>query len=287
MAMTEKYFGGTLPAGGEADEIDNELIEMASSLRDVYEAKMEKYAFQDALMEIFKVLSRANKYIDETAPWVLGKDESKKARLAKVMYNLLESIRICTILLKPFIPQSCEKIFAQIGADEALTGWDAANVFGAMAETVTVHRGENIFPRIDLAKELEALEAINAAKQAPAEEPAEEEVKAAAPINFDDFLKVEMKVVKVLTCEKVKKSDKLLKFTLDDGSGEERVILSGIAKYYTPEELVGKTLVACTNLAPRKMMGQESRGMLLSAEKNGELNLVMLDDKIPAGAVLC
>jgi len=287
VAMTEKYFGGTLPAGGEADEIDAELIEMASALRDVYEAKMEKYAFQDALMEIFKVLSRANKYIDETAPWVLGKDESKKARLAKVMYNLLESIRICTILLKPFIPQSCEKIFAQIGADEALTGWDAANVFGAMAETVTVHRGENIFPRIDLAKELEALEAINAAKQAPAEEPAEEEVKAAAPINFDDFLKVEMKVVKVLTCEKVKKSDKLLKFTLDDGSGEERVILSGIAKYYTPEELVGKTLVACTNLAPRKMMGQESRGMLLSAEKNGELNLVMLDDKIPAGAVLC
>ena len=282
VAMCRKYFGGTLPAEKVSDAIDNELVDMASALRGKYEEQMEKYAFQSALVEVFKVLSRANKYIDETAPWVLAKDEANKPRLAQVMYNLLETIRICTILLKPFTPSSCEKIFAQIGAGEDVTTWESANTYGALAADVTVNQGEVLFPRIDLNKELEALEAMNA----PKEEPKEEEKKA-EPIAFDDFLKVEMTVCKVLACENVKKSEKLLKFQLDDGSGTPRQILSGIAKYYKAEDLVGKTLVACTNLAPRKMMGQESCGMLLSAEKDDKLNLIILDDSIPAGAKLC
>ncbi len=284
VAMTEKYFGGTLPAEREEASIDGELLTAASELRSIYQEKMEKYAFQDALVEIFKVLSRANKYVDETAPWILGKDPEKKARLAAVMYHLLETIRICAVLLKPFIPDSCDKIFTQIGADEGIRTWESSAIFGALPVNVTVHRADAIFPRIDVAKELEALEAIHAAKEAPA--PKQEETPA-APIAFDDFLKVEMTVCKVLSCERVPKSDKLLKFVLDDGSDQARTILSGIAKYYAPEDLAGKTVVACTNLAPRKMMGETSFGMLLSAEKDGKLNLVMLDDAVPAGAKLC
>ena len=197
------------------------------------------------------------------------------------MYNLLETIRICTVLLKPFIPDSCEKIFKQIGADDTLTTWDSALSYGGLPENVTVIKGETLFPRIDMEKELAALESLTSKKP---EAPKEPEVPQIA---FDDFSKVEMTVCKVLECEKVKKSDKLLKFILDDGSGKPRQILSGIAKYYEPETLVGKTVVACTNLAPRKMMGQESCGMLLSAEKEGELSLIILDDAISAGAKLC
>jgi len=284
VAMVEKYFGGTLPADRQADPMDDELVNMAKGLRGVYEKDMEAFQTQQALIDVFKVISRANKYIDETAPWVLAKDPANNARLATVMYNLLETIRICVTLLQPTMPETCEKAFAQIGAAAADRSWDNAAVFGVLSQTVTVKKGETLFPRIDMEKELKALDELN---PKAAEAPAAEEKPALGPITIDDFAKVTMTVCKVLGCENVKKSDKLLKFRLDDGSGTERTILSGIAKYYKPEELVGKTIVACTNLAPRKMMGELSQGMILSAEKDGKLNLFMLADEVPAGATFC
>ena len=290
-AMCEKYFGGTLIAEREAGDVDESLISMLAGLRGRYEAQMEKFQFQNALDEVFKCIQRANKYIDETAPWALAKDPANRARLASVLYNLLESVRICTILLLPFMPDSCQKIFGQIGADASVTGWDDANVWGRLPQTVSVRKGEAIFPRIDMAAALEKLEQLH-----------QEQLKAALPaleiepfseenVDFDTFCKSDFRAVKVKACEPVKKSDKLLRFTLDDGSGTDRQILSGIAKYYKPEELVGRTLVAIINLPPRKMMGLQSCGMLISAvhTERGEekLHLLMVDDAIPAGAKLC
>ncbi len=282
VSMVIKYFDGTLPAEREAAEVDGELLAMAGGLRDTYEALMDKFAAQQAVAEVLKVIARANKYIDETAPWQLAKDEANKTRLATVMYNLLEAIRICTVLLQPIMPASCEKIFAQIGA--TATDWDSAASFGALRADVTVQKGDTLFPRIDLKKELEELEKMTAPKLP--------ESKPVLPdVSFDDFIKCDMRVCKVLSVETIKKSEKLLKFQLDDGSGKPRQILSGIRKYYpNHEELVGKTVCAILNLPPRKMMGQESCGMLLSAVKEvdgkEELHLLMLDDSIPAGAQL-
>ena len=280
VAMAQKYFGEHLSAEQQADEEkDAELIRLASTLRGRYEEQMEKYAFQNALAEIFKVISRANKYIDENAPWVLAKSEESKPRLARVLYNLLETVRICGGLLAPFMPATAQEIAKRLGG--APMDWDSLDKWGLLDPQVAAVAGAPLFPRIDMDKELAALEALN--KPAVQEDPLPE---PKAEIAFDNFEKVDMTVVKVLACEKVKKSEKLLKFTLNDGTDTPRQILSGIAKYYQPEELVGKTLVAVTNLAPRKMMGQLSSGMLLSAERGDKLNLVMLDDKIPAGARL-
>ncbi len=280
VAMAQKYFGEHLPAQQTEDaEKDAELVSMVSTLRDRYEEQMEKYAFQNALAEIFKVISRANKYIDENAPWVLAKSEEQKPRLARVLYNLLETVRVCAGLLAPFMPDTSAEIAKRLGG--ASMDWDSLNQFGVLSHEAATVAGAPLFPRIDMDKELAALEELK--KPAVQEDPLPE---PKAEIAFDDFEKVEMTVVKVLTCEKVKKSEKLLKFTLNDGTNTPRQILSGIAKYYQPEELVGKTLVAVTNLAPRKMMGQLSCGMLLSAERGDKLHLVMLDDKIPAGARL-
>ena len=286
IAMAQKYFGERLPAVQTADEEkDAELIAMVSSLRDKYEEQMEKYAFQNALAEVFKVISRANKYIDENAPWVLAKSEDGKPRLAKVLYNLLETIRICGGLLKPFMPDTAAEIARRLG--DARTDWDSLTGFGVLPADVATVAGPALFPRIDVEKELAALEELNKPPVPALEiEPYSEE-----KVDFDTFCKSDLRAVKVKDCQPVKKSDKLLCFTLDDGTGTDRQILSGIAKYYKPEELVGKTLVAITNLPPRKMMGKESNGMLLSAihtEKGEEkLNLVMVSDAIPAGAKLC
>ena len=291
-AMVEKYFGGTLPKERKFDDLDDGLILMLSGLRDRYEEQMEKFQFQNALEEIFKCIQRSNKYIDETAPWTLAKDmEQNGTRLATVMYHLLESVRICATLLLPFIPESCAKIFAQIGADETVTDWDSAKVWGRLPETVTVHKGDAVFPRIDTAKALEELDAIMEAQKRAALPALEIEPYAEENVDFDTFCKSDFRAVKVKDCAAVKKSDKLLRFTLDDGTGKDRQILSGIHKFYEPEQLIGKTLVAIVNLPPRKMMGLESCGMLLSAvhtEKGEEkLHLVMVDDAIPAGAKLC
>ena len=282
VAMVQKYFDGVLPLEQEEDEEkDDEMITMACELVHLYREQMDKYAFQNALGEIFKVISRANKYIDENEPWKLAKDETKKARLARVMYNLLETVRICGGLLTPFMPDTADEIMKRIGADDF--SWESMAFFGTLPRDARVQGGEPLFPRIDAEKELAALEELMKQAQAPAEDPLPEPLPQ---ISFDEFSKVEMTVVKVLACENVKKSEKLLKFQLDDGTGTPRQILSGIAKYYKPEDLIGKTLVAVTNLAPRKMMGQESCGMLLSAERGDKLNLVMLDDKVPAGSRL-
>ena len=284
VAMAEKYFGGTLPTERVHDALDDELIAMASALHDKYEMLMDNFQTQTALDEIFKVISRANKYIDETTPWILAKDEANSARLATVMYNLLEILRIAGSLLVPFVPASCEKIFVQIGATPEETTWEKSGVWGSLSANVTVHRGETLFPRIDMQKELDALEALSA-PETPAAKP------VLPDVTIDEFAKCDMRVCKVLKCEPIKKSKRLLRFELDDGSGETRQILSGIAEFYKPEELVGKTVVAILNLPPRKMMGQESCGMLISAvhEVDGKeaLNLLMLDDAIPAGAQLC
>ena len=286
VAMAQKYFGEKLPAGQLADEEkDAELIGMVSGLRDQYEAEMEKFAFQNGLALVFKVISRANKYIDENAPWVLAKTEEGKSRLAKVLYNLLETIRVCGGLLTPFMPATSEEIARRLGG--ARMDWDSLNQFGVLPADVATVAGPALFPRIDVEKELAALEELNK----PVRPAIEIEPYAEEKVDFDTFCKSDFRAVKVKACQNVKKSDKLLQFTLDDGTGTDRQILSGIAKFYKPEDLVGKTLVAITNLPPRKMMSRESNGMLLSAvhtEKGEEkLNLVMLDDAIPAGAKLC
>ena len=286
VAMAQKYFGDRLPAEQLEDaQKDGELVSMVSSLRDKYEEQMEKFAFQNALGEIFKVISRANKYIDENAPWVLAKDEAQKPRLSRVLYNLLETVRICGGLLEPFMPDTSAEIAKRLGGADMT--WDSLNVFGTLSREVAAVAGPALFPRIDMEKELKELEELNK----PALPPLEIEPYTEENVDFDTFCKNELRAVKVKACQNVKKSDKLLQFTLDDGTGTDRQILSGIAKYYKPEELVGKTLVAITNLPPRKMMGRESAGMLLSAvhKENGEekLNLVMLSDAIPAGAKLC
>ncbi len=317
VSMVGKYFGGQLPAGcGPIEEelhfaegcakrdcigvgvepgdtaCDLELIALAASLRNRYEDAMEHFAFQNGLAEIFKVIDRANKYIDENAPWVLAKDITANGpRLAHVMYNLLETLRVCAILLTPFIPTSAAEVLRQIGADAACSTWDSAAQWGALPETVAVQRGENLFPRIDADKALEELEAAAEAAKKAALPDLEIEPQLEEKVDFDTFCKSDFRAVKVKDCQPVKKSEKLLRFILDDGTGTDRQIMSGIAKWYRPEDLIGKTLMAIVNLPPRKMMGQESCGMLISAvhtEKGEEqLNLLILDDKIPAGAKMC
>ena len=317
VSMVGKYFGGQLPAGcGPSEEelrlaercaqpncfgvtvepgdtaCDVELIALAAGLRSRYEEQMEHFAFQNGLAEIFKVIDRANKYIDENAPWVLAKDITANGpRLAHVMYNLLETLRVCAILLTPFIPTSAAEVLRQIGACEKCSTWDSAAQWGSLPQTVAVQRGENLFPRIDADKALAQLEAAAEAAKKAALPDLEIEPQLEEKVDFDTFCKSDFRAVKVKDCQPVKKSEKLLKFTLDDGTGTDRQILSGIAKWYKPEDLVGKTLMAIVNLPPRKMMGQESCGMLISAvhtEKGEEqLNLLILDDKIPAGAKMC
>ena len=290
-AMVGKYFGGKLPEARQADALDDDLLAQAKGLRDRYEAAMERYAFQDALAEVFKVVARANKYIDETAPWALAKDmDANGARLATVMYNLLETTRICGVLLTPFMPESMTKLFAQIGADEAGRTWESAAAWGALSQTASVTKGENLFPRVDAEQAIAELEAAAEAAKKAALPAVEVEPQTEEKVDFDTFCKSDFRVVKVKDCQPVKKSNKLLCFTLDDGTGTDRQILSGIAAYYKPEELIGKSLVAIVNLPPRKMMGKESNGMLISAvhTEHGEekLHLIMVDDAIPAGAKL-
>ncbi len=290
VSMVEKYFDGTLPAEQTADPLDDELVSMASALRDKYDGIMESYAFQDGLIEIFKVVSRANKYIDETAPWVLAKDEANKPRLARVMYNLLETIRICGILLTPYMPDSAEKIREQIGADESVYNWETAGVYGSLPQTVTVHKGAALFPRIDMNKELAFLEDRMAKQKKAAEKAAKKAEKAAKKeeknlegvmIGIDDFAKVELKTAKILSCEPVKKSDKLLCLQVELGE-EKRQIVSGIAEYYKPEDMVGKTVIVVSNLKPAKLRGVESQGMILAADTPDGVQVVFADG-IPSG----
>ena len=300
IAMTHKYFDGIITAPEVTAPVDDELKAIALALPGKVEAKMATLHVADAIDEIFTLLRRSNKYIDETMPWALAKDESKKARLGTVLYNLLESIRFAATMLRPYLPETAGKIFAQLAVEDE--GAASLAAFGALKPGHKVGDAEILFHRIDIPKMLDEIHGTDAKaekKAEKAEKKSEKKEKKAKKadlpegcISIDDFSKVDMTVCKVLACENVPKSEKLLQFQLDDGSGAPRQILSGIAKFYQAEDLVGKTVVACTNLPPRKMMGRESNGMLLSAvheTDNGgeELHLLMLDDAVPAGAKLC
>ena len=289
IAMDNKYFGGEIMSADVAGEFDDELKAIALAMPGKVKAKMDELKVAEAIDEIFTLLRRANKYIDETAPWVLAKDESTKPRLGTVLYNLLESIRFAAIAIEPFLPDTSARILKQLNVENG--GLDSLNTFGALQVGGKVGEGEILFARLDMAKKLEEINAFNEEKAKAALPPLEIEPYAEEKVDFDTFCKSDFRAVKVEDCQPVKKSDKLLCFTLDDGTGTDRQILSGIAKYYKPEDLIGKTLVAITNLPPRKMMGRESNGMLMSAvhtEKGEEkLNLIMISDAIPAGAKLC
>ena len=289
VAMNHKYFGGEIQAPNTPEALDEELRAVALAMPDRVEAKMNELKVADAIDEIFVLLRRANKYIDETMPWALAKSEETKPRLGTVLYNLLEAIRFAAIALKPFLPDTSDRILAQINAENG--GLESLKTFGVLPCGIKVGAGEILFARLDMAKKMEEIEAFNAAKEKAKLPPIEIEPYAQENVDFDTFCKSDFRAVKVIDCKNVKKSDKLLQFTLDDGTGNPRQILSGIAKWYKPEELIGKTLVAIVNLPPRKMMGRESCGMLLSAvhtEKGEEkLNLIQISDAIPAGAKLC
>jgi len=289
IAMNNKYFGGVIQAPSAPEALDEELKAVALAMPGKVEAKMNELKVADAIDEIFVLLRRANKYIDETAPWALAKDEANKPRLGTVLYNLLEAIRFAAIALEPYLPDTSARILSQLNV--ANGGLESLTSFGAVEPGISVGAGEILFTRLDMAAKLAEIDAFNAAKEKAKLPPIEIEPYAEENVDFDTFCKSDFRAVKVKDCKNVKKSDKLLQFTLDDGTGTDRQILSGIAKYYKPEDLIGKTLVAITNLPPRKMMGRESCGMLLSAvhtEKGEEkLNLIMIDDAIPAGAKLC
>ena len=301
VAMIEKYFDGVVPAPAEYTELDHKLIEQAQGLWVNVEKSMNALQFSNALTEIWKLIGECNRYIDLTTPWVLAKNEADRPRLGTVLYVLLECARIVAVLIAPTMPRTPERIFAQIGVtDEALKTWASVKVFGGVVPGSKVHKGEALFPRIDVAKELELLEAEKQAALDHAKEMAEKDAKQnelLAPtdeektvftqrdlIQFEDFEKVQLVVAKVLKCEKVPKADKLLMSTLKVGD-TERVVVSGIAKFYTPEEMVGKKVVLLANLAPRKIRGVESHGMLLCAANadDSKLSLLTVDSDMEDG----
>ena len=289
IAMNNKYFDGVVQAPVAPEALDEELKAVALAMPGKVEQKMNELKVADAIDEVFALLRRANKYIDETAPWALAKDEANKPRLGTVLYNLLESIRMAAVALEPFLPDTSRRMLEQIKAENG--GLESLTSFGGYAAGTKLDAPEILFARLDPVKKMEEIDAFNAEKAKASLPPLEIEPYSEEQVDFDTFCKSDFRAVKVKDCQNVKKSDKLLQFTLDDGTGVDRQILSGIAKFYKPEELIGKTLVAITNLPPRKMMGRESCGMLISAvhtEKGEEkLNLLMVDDKIPAGAKLC
>ena len=284
VAMVKKYFGGTLPTERESAPVDDELINMATSLREKIAEFMDETQLNNALAEIFKVISRANKYIDETTPWILGKDESKKARLASVLYNLLEAIRISTTLLSCFMPTTMPKVWEQIGADKELITYENAGKFNVLPLDVTVHKGPALFPRIDADKEIEELNELIKKQAEEAQKALQKpEIEGLAEIQFDDFAKVELRVAKIEQCEPIKKAKKLLKLQVNDGSSELRQIVSGIAPWYKPEDLIGKSVIIVANLKPAKLCGEMSNGMLLAGDVSEDDVKVLFVDGMPAG----
>lgn len=280
VAMVQKYFGGTIPSERAGGDFDDDLKSLAAQTVAEAEKELDGLNFSVALSTIWKFISRTNKYIDETAPWTLAKDEANKARLAEVMYNLCESIRIISVLIAPFMPSTAPMIREQLGLTNEIT-WAESSVFGKES-TYSVVKGEIIFPRIDLEKELAELEA---AKQAANPvNPLKEEIEGIAKIGIDDFAKVDLRVAKITGCEAVKKAKKLLKLTLDDGTGEARTVASGIAKWYKPDELIGKSVILVSNLKPAVLCGIESQGMILASDVGEDDVKVIFVDGIPAGS---
>ena len=283
VAMVNKYFGGTIPTERTAGEFDEDLIALATATKAKVEAYADEMQFSQALTELWALISRTNKYIDETAPWVLAKDEANRARLAAVMYNLCEAIRIISILVSPFLPHTAPKIQAQLGAPADALSWEQAGEWGLLPAGFSVQKGEIIFPRIDIAKELAELEAQQKAAR-EAKEQAQQKAEGIAQISIDDFAKVELRVAEVKDCEPVKRAKKLLKLTLDDGSGAPRTVASGIAQWYKPEDLIGHKVVLVANLKPAVLCGVESQGMILAADCAKDDVKVLFVDNMPAGA---
>jgi methionyl-tRNA synthetase len=285
LAMIEKYFDGVIPQPGTYEEVDIALREKALALPAAFEREMDALQFSQALQEVWRLVSESNRYIDLTQPWVLGRDDAGKERLKTVLYVLAEAIRFIGVLIYPVMPTTSKRIHQQLGiTQDAHTTWDSLQAFGALPAGVAIQPGEALFPRVDVEKELAELEADKGKeKPQPAPEPVKEE-PAKAQIAFDDFEKISLKVARVLSCEHLAGSDKLLKFQLSLGQ-EERTVLSGIAKYHDPATLVGRKVILLTNLAPRKIRGVMSEGMLLSAENpDGSLHLLFADDDVVEGA---
>ncbi|WP_455528493.1 methionine--tRNA ligase [Huintestinicola sp.] len=290
VAMVIKYFDGTLPEEKQSDPMDDELISMAKSLRETVDKCMDNTTLNLALAEIFKVISRANKYIDETAPWVLAKDGANKPRLAAVLYNLLESIRISTSLLSAFMPSTMPKVWEQIGAAADDVSYENAAKFGVLPQNITVHKGDIIFPRIDVDKEIEELNALIKAQADKAKAALEDADGAnleplADIIGIDDFFKADLRIAEVKSCEKIPKAKKLLKLMLNDGFGERQVV-SGIAKWYAPDDLIGRKVILVANLSPAKLCGVESNGMIVAASVGEDAKVIFVDKDIPNGSRL-
>ena len=282
VAMVCKYFDGTLITDRETDAVDDELKNMAEGLKPLCDDLIPDAKLSQALTEIFKLVSRANKYIDETTPWLLAKDEGRRARLATVLYNLLECIRICSILLSPFMPATMPRVFEQIGAGDKDRSYENSGIFGILKADVSVNKGDVLFPRIDIDKEIEELNAMLRSEDKCAED---EDPDKANIITIDDFENVCLRVGEIKECEKIKKAKKLLKLKLDDGRGI-RQIVSGIAQYYSPDELIGRKVIFVANLAPAMLCGEESQGMLLAADAGDDVRVVFLDPDIPNGSTV-
>ena len=287
-AMVEKYFGGVIPADKESDDLDNELIEMGTLLKSKYINNMDGFQFSNALADIWKLIARSNKYIDETMPWALGKDDSKRARLAAVLYNLCESLRIVATLIEPFMPLTTPKILQQLGVNAELASWDNADKWGILPSDAAISKGETLFPRIDIAKEIAELDEILLKKKEHEAKPADDDNKAPeniALIGIEDFAKVDLRVSEIVACETVKKAKKLLKLTVNDGT-TERTVVSGIAKFYAPDDLIGKKIILVANLKPAVLCGVESNGMILAADSGEDKISVIFVDDIPTGSKL-
>jgi methionyl-tRNA synthetase len=298
VAMVQKYFGGTLPKRRKHEDIDDELSSIALALPSMVDESMNELQFSAALSSIFKLISRSNKYIDETMPWVLAKNEEDRPRLAAVLYTLLECIRYSAVMLTPFMPKTMEKVLDQIGAAGGQRGFETLNTFGMLPADITVMPGEVLFPRIDIKAEMAAVNGAEASskadKKAEKEDKKEqkkqkkdqekEEKANTAKLTIDEFSKVDLRVARVVSCEKVEKADKLLKLTVEIG-GEERTIVSGIAKWYTPDSLVGRKVIVVANLKPAKLRGIESCGMILAADNTeDDVRVVFVDDDMNTNA---
>lgn len=286
IAMVEKYRNGVLPAPAALTEFDDSLKTLAISIADEVEGRMDKLDFSNALEAVWKLVRRANKYIDETAPWILAKNEEDSDKLDTVLYNLCESIRIVAVLIQPFMHHTADKIFIQLGVkgETGLTQWDSTRIFGGLITGSVITKSDALFPRIDIPAELEALEALKAPSAKAAEEVVEEaDEPIKAEITIDDFAKVDFRVAEVLSCEKHPKADKLLVLQLKVGK-EQRQVVSGIAQWYKPEELAGRKVILVANLKPVKLRGVESNGMILAASKGDKLELVSAD--IVSGATV-
>lgn len=277
VTMVDKYFSGTTPEARESADIDNELIELFDAVAPVYAQHMDNMQFSVALTEVWKLIGRANKYIDETMPWILAKDEQNSARLAAVLYNLCETLRVSAIFIKPAMPETAAAIFEQLGiSGEEDTGWDALK-WGKVG-TYTVNKGKVLFPRIDIPAELESLAASISGEEQ------DNDKDDTAEISIDDFAKVDLRVARIIECENVPKSDKLLKIVVSLGD-ETRQIVSGIAQEYKPEDLIGRNIILVSNLKPAKIRGVDSRGMLLAADDGDDIKVIFADEISPNSKV--